>query len=350
KIAGLVQRLQDGESIVISEGYAWELERRGYLAAGGFVPEVVLDHPEVVRALHEEYVHAGSDVVQAFTVRHCEITTYFAHRTKLRSVDREKDLENLNRTALRIARDVANKTGTLMAGGVCNTGVYDPDDPKSIEMEQVEWAVEEGADYIIGETFNDYGEGLLALQAIQKHGKGLPAVITLSPFIPDVTTDDIPMAEACRKLEEAGAAVVGLNCSRGPETMLPLLKEIRKVCKGPIAALPVTFRCREDCKTFRSFKDPYSDPDKRVKSWNRSIFMSNPKDIRKFAEEAKAIGVQYIGLCCGNYSSFLREVAEVYGRKPPASKFSPNEAIHVLFGDNVNNRAKKILQYSAGTV
>lgn len=60
---------------------------------------------------------------------------------------------------------------------------------------------------------------------------GLPAVISFVPYIPDSTTDDIPIPEACRKLEEAGAAVVGINCGRGPRTMVPLLREIRKVCK-----------------------------------------------------------------------------------------------------------------------
>ena len=60
---------------------------------------------------------------------------------------------------------------------------------------------------------------------------GLPAVVTLAVYGPDMTTDDVPIPEACRRLEEAGAAVVGLNCARGPETMIPLLREIRKVCK-----------------------------------------------------------------------------------------------------------------------
>lgn len=62
------ERIQDGENIIVSEGYVFELERRGYLRAGCFVPEVILEHPKQVEALHEEYVHAGSDVVLAFTV------------------------------------------------------------------------------------------------------------------------------------------------------------------------------------------------------------------------------------------------------------------------------------------
>ena len=49
--------------------------------------------------------------------------------------------------------------------------------------------------------------------------------------MPDHTVDDVLFPEACRRLEESGAAVVGLNCARGPSSMLPLLKEIREVCK-----------------------------------------------------------------------------------------------------------------------
>lgn len=45
------------------------------------------------------------------------------------------------------------------------------------------------------------------------------------------TTDGVPYPEACRRLEEAGACVVGLNCTYGPTTMLPLMREIRQACK-----------------------------------------------------------------------------------------------------------------------
>ena len=55
--------------MVVAEGYLFEFERRGYLKAGAFVPEVVMEHPDMVKGLHEEWVHAGSDVVLAFTVR-----------------------------------------------------------------------------------------------------------------------------------------------------------------------------------------------------------------------------------------------------------------------------------------
>jgi methionine synthase I (cobalamin-dependent) len=60
--------LQNGGTLLNAEGYMWEFGRRGYLKYGGYIPEVVLEHPQLVRSMHEEFVHAGSDVVQAFTV------------------------------------------------------------------------------------------------------------------------------------------------------------------------------------------------------------------------------------------------------------------------------------------
>ena len=63
-----MERLRDGETVVIAEGYLFVFERRGYLKAGAFVPEVVVEYPELVRIQYEEFVRAGSDVVLAFTV------------------------------------------------------------------------------------------------------------------------------------------------------------------------------------------------------------------------------------------------------------------------------------------
>src|ERR1700730_8126323 len=119
KSASLLTRLDKGP-VICAEGYLFELERRGYLQAGAYVPEVVLEHPELVEQLHREFVHAGSDVVEAFT--------YYAHRQKLRVIGREKDLEPMNRTALKIAKKVARATGTRVAGNNCNSTTYAPDD------------------------------------------------------------------------------------------------------------------------------------------------------------------------------------------------------------------------------
>ena len=116
---GLLERLDKGP-VICAEGYLFELERRGYLQAGSFVPEVVLEHPELVAQLHREFVHAGSDVVEAFT--------YYAHREKMRLVGKEHLLEEINRRALQLAKDVAAESDSLFAGDICNTNVFLGDD------------------------------------------------------------------------------------------------------------------------------------------------------------------------------------------------------------------------------
>src|SRR5438046_4422817 len=100
---GLLERLEEGP-VICAEGYLFECERRGYLQAGAFVPEVVLEHPEVVSQLHREFVHAGSDVVEAFT--------YYGHREKLRIIGKEHLLEELNRSEeRRVGKECRDRWG-----------------------------------------------------------------------------------------------------------------------------------------------------------------------------------------------------------------------------------------------
>jgi len=116
-----LERLSDG-TVIGAEGYVFELERRGYIKAGPYVPEVILDEPDALRQLHREFLRAGADVMVALT--------YYAHRKKLKDVGREGQLEELNRQAVRIANEIAAEGGALVAGNICNTWSYDPADPK----------------------------------------------------------------------------------------------------------------------------------------------------------------------------------------------------------------------------
>ncbi|ELT90020.1 hypothetical protein CAPTEDRAFT_206391 [Capitella teleta] len=318
--SSLLDRLRDGDTLICGEGYIFELERRGYLSIGSYIPVVVLDHPHVVRTLHEEYVRAGTEIVEAIT--------FFGDRSHLKLIGREDDLELLNRQALRIARGVAHKHGLLSAGGICSTMLYKPDDPSVVEKirrmfkEQIEWAADEGVDLIIGETFFDFGEARLALECIQQYGKGSPAVITLSASPSGMTFDEVPLAEACARLEQLGAVVVGLNCIRGPATMLPLIKEVREACRGPIACLPAAFRTNDQMKAFHQLRDLKTGAISNPVELDPHI--ASRGEIREFSRQLKALGVQYMGLCCGARPYLIREMAEALGRKPPASEFAPD--------------------------
>ncbi len=242
----LTDRLDAGP-VICAEGFLFELERRGYLSAGEFVPEVALEYPDALRALHVDFQRAGSTVVEAFT--------YNGHREKMRVIGKEDLLEPLNRAALRIAREVADaRPGDLMAGNISNTNVWDPADTarqaevRAMFEEMVGWAVDGGADLIIGETFYYAGEALAALEVAK--ATGLPVVLTIAPMALNEMADGVGIVETCQRLEQAGADVVGMNCFRGPDTMLPWLKGYpggrvvprRARCPSPTAPRPPSRR------------------------------------------------------------------------------------------------------------
>jgi betaine-homocysteine S-methyltransferase len=325
----LMQRLAAGP-VICAEGYLFEFERRGYLQAGAYVPEVVLEHPELVEQLHREFVHAGSDVVEAFT--------YYAHRHKMRIVGREKDLKPMNRKALKIAKKVARDTGTLFAGNICNTNIYDPADAKSHKAvramfeEQVGWASDAGVDFVIGETFSYGAEALLALEVIKQVKQ--TAVITLAMHQEDVTREGWSIVEVAKRLEGAGADVVGLNCIRGPRTMMPLLKRMRRAIKCQMAALPVPYRTTPKQPSFQSLQDAHCDciPGGRPFPTALDPFVCNRYELGEFAKAAHGMGIRYLGVCCGAGPHHIRAVAEVLGRKPPASRYSPDMSKHAFLG------------------
>jgi betaine-homocysteine S-methyltransferase len=326
--AGLLEMLERGP-VVCAEGYLFEFERRGYLQAGAFVPEVVLEHPELVAGLHREFVHAGSDVVEAFT--------YYAHREKLRLIDKEHLLESMNRQALALAKEVATETGTLVAGNICNTNIFLADDRTRQEVramfdEQIGWAAAAGVDLIVAETFTWGEEALIALEAIRQ--TGLPSVITLSVHREAVTRDGWSPEDACKRLEEAGADVVGLNCARGPQTMLPLIERIRAAVSCHVAALPVPYRTTETEPTFQSLHDPdYTDfPNGRPFPTALDPFTCNRYEIADFTRRAQELDVRYLGVCCGAGPHHIRAVAEALGRTPPASRYSADMSKHAFFG------------------
>jgi betaine-homocysteine S-methyltransferase len=323
---GLLERLARGP-VVCAEGYLFECERRGYLQAGAFVPEVVLEHPEVVAQLHREFAHAGSDVVEAFT--------YYGHREKLRAIGKEDLLEPLNREALALARTVARETDTLLAGNLSNTNVVLADDAarravRAMFDEQVAWAADAGADFLIGETFSSAEEALIALAAMRE--TGLPTVVTLTLHQDPETRDGLTPADACARLEAAGADVVGLNCARGPETMLPLLEPIRAAVSCPVAALPVPYRTHAAQRSMQSLREPGSEA--RAFPTALDPFACTRDEMGEFARVAHALGVTYLGVCCGAGPHHIRSVAEALGRTPPASRYSPDMSRHVYLGDD----------------
>ena len=278
-------------------------------------------------------MRAGSDVIEAFT--------YYAHREKLRLIDRERDLELINRTALAIAKKVAAEGGALVAGNISNTNIFQPGDTEANRQvramfeEQVGWAAEAGVDYIIAETIPWVGEAEIALD-VMKHAK-LPTVVTLAVHREGLLRDGFTPVEAAKRLADQGADVVGLNCARGPRTMLPLVKEIRAAVKTHVAALPVPYRTTPEEPTFQSLTERDAQctrciPDGRPFPVALDPFQASRYEIADFGREAFGANIRYLGVCCGAGPHHIRALAEALGRRPPASRFSPDMSKHYALG------------------
>ncbi|PIE45435.1 MAG: homocysteine methyltransferase [Gammaproteobacteria bacterium] len=330
----LVERLNQGP-VICAEGFLFELERRGYLTAGEFVPEVALEDPEALETLHRDYQRAGSDIVEAFT--------YNGHREKMRVIGKENLLEPLNRAALQIAKKVARqKPGNLMAGNISNTNYWSPTDKaKQKEVrgmfdEMIGWAVDEGADMIIGETFYYAEEAYQALASAK--ASGLPVVLTVAPMAANEMMDGVNIVDVCKELEQRGADVVGMNCFRGPNTMMPYLKQIREALSCHVGALPIPYRTTEKEPTFFNLSDHNGctcpSPHGRTFPTALDPLYCNRYEIGAFAKEAYALGINYLGVCCGASPMLIRQVAEAVGLTTEASRYSENMANHFMYGSN----------------
>jgi len=334
----LIQRLNEGP-VICAEGFLFEIEKRGYLAAGEFVPMVSLEHPEALENLHKDFQHAGSDVVEAFT--------YNAHREKMRVIGKEELIEPLNRAALQIAKKVADNPidggePNLMAGNISNSNIWEQgnlDSHKEVEKmfnEMVEWSVDEGADLLVGETFYYAEEAYMALDIIQK--AGLPSVITIAPMAENEMRDGVSILDTMKELEQRGADVVGMNCFRGPDTMMPYLREARKVLKCHMGALPLPFRTTDANPTFFNLPDDHgcSCPAPHGRTFPTALdpLYCNRYEMREFGKEAFELGINYLGVCCGATPMHIREVAEAAGLTVPASKYRENMSNHFMYGTN----------------
>ncbi len=302
---GILERLKEGP-VLGDGGYLLELEKRGWVRPGPFTPEVAIVYPEALRELHVEFREAGAEVLQALT--------FYASRDKLATVGLEDRVEDINRSAVRIAKEVAG-ADCLVAGNLCLTWMYEPSSPAAADRvrqtfdEQLRVQVEEGVDFIVGETFSWLGEALLAVERARK--TGLPVMVTICFENKDATMEGTNAADAAKSLLDAGADIVGMNCLRPPQHMLGPMEEMRKAVSGYLACQPVGYRTPKEKPDFTSLPEfPYGlDP-----------LQLTRKEMGDYAVRAREIGINYIGSCCGSVASHVREMAKALAKLPPDNR------------------------------
>ena len=301
----VLERLE--EDVVLGDGgYVVILENRGYVQAGPFTPEVTIEHPNALRALHQEFVHAGCEVLQ--------VLGFYASENKLAQVGYAGKLREINEAAGRLARQAAGDE-LLVAGNISMTWKYEENslsagaEVRRMFDEQIEHQKAGGElDFLIGETFLHVGEALIALQAIQ--ATSMPSMITFAFEGPE-TRDGKSPSEAAKILEDAGADIVGVNCWTDSERTLPIAAAMRDAVDCYVAAQPVAYQCSHETTFFTATP---GFPDK-LNPYQQTRYV-----LGDFARKAKDLGINYIGGCCGCEGSHMREMAKALGKVPAGDR------------------------------
>lgn len=295
---GLLERLAAG--VVLGDGgYLLELEKRGYVRGGPFTPEVSLTHPEALVQLHREFLRAGTEVLQALT--------FYASEDKLDTVGLGGRVDDINRAAVQCAREAVRREGSdaLVAGNLSLTWTYDPagagsaDHVRALFDRQLEVQMEAGIDLVVGETFTWLGEALLCAERAGR--TELPVMITMSfEREPRAYEGDSP-EDCARKLRDAGADVVGINCLRGPAQTLPLMEAV-------VAAVPDAFTACQPA----AYRTTDEEPDFTARP--EFPFALDPlqlsrQEMAEYSVRARDLGVSYVGACCGAVAAHVREMA-----------------------------------------
>ena len=301
---GILERLVEGP-VLGDGGYLLELEKRGYVQAGPFTPEVAIEHPEALAELHREFLRAGADFLTTMT--------FYASDDKLATVGLKDKVDEINGNAVLVARKVAAEGDALVAGDLSLTWAYDPRDASSADHvralfdRQLQDMLHAGPpDFWVGETFSFVGEALLFVERAK--ATGLPVMVTMcfEQAEPRSYEGDTP-GDCARKLADAGADVVGVNCLNGPDQQLPIALEMREAVSGYVASQPVAYRTTTDRPDFTSTPNfPYA----------LSPLQLSRGEMASFARRANDAGINVIGSCCGSVAEHVRAMARALGKLP----------------------------------
>ncbi|HEY5218914.1 MAG TPA: homocysteine S-methyltransferase family protein, partial [Gemmatimonadaceae bacterium] len=238
--------------------------------------ELNVRSPELIRAIHQEYVRAGADVL--------ETNSFGANRVKLAQHGLESQVHELNRAAAQIAREVAGDRDVLVAGAVGPLGVrVEPFGPTSLDetrayfREQMLGLRDGGAELFILETFADLHEIEQAIRAARDVDSTIPVIAQMTIGVDGLTPYGATPADVARLLDAAGADVIGLNCSVGPQTILDAIEQMAPVTTRKLSAQPNAGMPRE--------------------VGGRSMYMASPEYMATYARHLVQAGAKIVGGC-----------------------------------------------------
>jgi 5-methyltetrahydrofolate--homocysteine methyltransferase len=240
-----------------------------------------LENPDAIRAAHEAYAEAGARLLTT--------NTFGGSRPRLDMHGLGGRLAEVNRTAARVARSVADEHGLLVAGDLGPTGellaplgTLTPQDAQALFAEQLTALVDGGIDVVLVETLSDLGEADAALAAARQVAPGLPVIVTMSFDTNLRTMMGVRPADAVTHLTAAGADAVGANCGRGPEEMETIAAQLAAARTGDVLLV-----AQSNAGLPQVVGDHFE-------------YDATPDDLAAHAGRLAALGIDLVGGCCGS--------------------------------------------------
>ena len=261
--------------------------------------ELNLSAPDLVRGIHQDYIKAGSEIL--------ETNTFGANRVRLAAFGMAEKLKDINRAGVRLAREAARDTA-FVAGAVGPLGVrIEPLGPTSFAearaafREQVDALAEAGVDLLIFETFGNLDELREAVLAARD------SIGDAVPIVAQVTIDDFGHLPGgadpetfTREMDSWPVDVIGLNCSVGPKATLETIERMLAVSSKPMSAMP--------------------NAGLPMRVEGRNMYLSSPEYMAQYARRMLWAGVKIVGGCCGTTPDHIKLIRSETRSLQPGQK------------------------------
>ena len=253
--------------------------------------ELNLSQPDLIRAIHEEYLQAGAEII--------ETNTFGGNRFRLQRHGLQDKVHDVNVAGAKIARQAADQirdkqaAQAYVAGAVGPIGVQiEPlgkvsfDEARAAFADQIRALAEGGVDLLVLETMTSLNEVHQAILAAREAAPQLPILAMMTIDEEGNTLDGSSPEVAARKLTEWGVDAAGCNCSAGPATVLSAIERMHTATALPLVAMPNAGMPRAVD--------------------GRNIYLCSPEYMASFARKFAQAGVQFVGGCCGTTPSHIR--------------------------------------------
>jgi 5-methyltetrahydrofolate--homocysteine methyltransferase len=266
--------------VLIDGGMGTLLQDKG-LDDGGSGELWNVERAEAVREAHREYAEAGARILTT--------NTFGGSRPRLEMHGLADRVHELNEAGARLAREVADEYGALVAGDLGPTGelmaplgTMDSEEAQSIFAEQLAGLRDGGIDLVLIETMSDLAEVEAAVAAAREVVPDQPIVATLSFDTNLRTMMGVAPGDAVTALAAAGVEAVGANCGRGPAEMAAIAEQL--AAARPEGLLLVA---QSNAGLPQVVGDHFE-------------YDASPEDMARHAVELRDLGIELIGGCCGS--------------------------------------------------